>query len=201
MPGGGSSDEPNDTTFTASNATVDAEVSVWTITPDAIDPNDFLASTTSGLVKVEATGGGNRNPAGSNFTSSVAFSLGVSEVANFSFDMTYFLDQSGSNAGSPSLSWSLVNTTTGGVVFNSSDTVASGSSVSISTLSGTLVESGDYVLEIKGELTGPVNGSNKTSEARLDSVSFDVDVTVPEPSSLTLWALALGICLGRKRAA
>jgi len=197
----GPANQPNNTSFTASNATVEAETSAWSIIPDAMDPFDFTASATSGQVSAVATGGGNRNPAGSHFTSTVIFSLGIGESAAFTFDMTYVLQESSSNAGAPSMSWSLVNTTTGNTVFSNSSTTSTtaATSVSIPTLSGSLIEAGTYVLEIRGELTASVNGNGKSSLARLGSTTFDVDVTIPEPTSVMTLAMGALVFFRRRR--
>jgi len=194
--GVGSTNVAGDSSKNVGSVTVTATATNWDIAPSG---EDFIATASSGSVQSVRSGGGNADATGSNYTSSVIFTLGIGETAAYVFDLTYLLD-SDSGGADPAISWQLTHVSSSTTFFTSNtDTTPAGANESISTLSGNLTLAGEYRLEIIGSVSG-TSGNNKTTITSLVSTTFDLTSSVPEPTSFMLSLLGFGLlAFHRKR--
>ena len=176
--GMGSTNIAGDTSKSVRSVTVTATATNWNITQIG---QNFMAAASSGSVQAARSGGGNISVTGSNYTSSVAFELGIGESAAYTFNLTYLLDADNS-AADPAISWQLIHVSSATTIFSNADTTPAGANESIAELSGNLTLAGEYRLEIIGSVSG-ISGNNRTAISSLISTTFDLTSVVPEPSS------------------
>jgi len=169
--------------------------------PINIVDGDFTASLSGagGSITAEhlgGSGGGNRDTTGSNFTSSVTFNVGVSESADYTFNLNYTQVTGTGNASTANLTWRLIFDPDGTASNEFSGTgSAGGTPVSIT---GNLSTPGTYRLEVIGSLTGSHRENAGNSFVTVNDLNFSVDSAIPEPSSMLLLS-ALGIFLFQRK--
>lgn len=151
-----------------------------------------------------ATGNGT-NSVAAQIVYQIAFTLGVSETADVSFDLNYDLTDLANVNGV--ITWSLVgpgsvNVFTPGSI-GTAATAQNLVGVSIAQQTATISTAGTYTLTLTGGVAsiGSTFAKGNTAAVNFNTIDFKVTslTPVPEPSGALLGLLGAGLLIGRRR--
>ena len=164
----------------------DADASSLTETNPNANSFEFTAIDFASASVDRVPGAGNQNPTGSaTATHTIEFELGVNEVVDVSFNLTYSIIESNAEA---EVNWTLNGPDPNTTAIGGTDSTPGTNSSNIQTT--TLSAPGTYTLTITAAIPNQSFGSNRSASANLDSLTFTA-ISVPEPSSTIMLVVGL----------
>ena len=171
----------------------DADASSLIVTSLNANSFEFTGTDFASASVDRIPGAGNQDPAGSaTATHIIEFELGVNELVDVSFNLTYSIIESNADA---EVSWTLNGPDPNTTLIGGTASTPGSNSSGIQT--ATLSPPGTYTLTITAAIPNQSFGSNKSASANLDSLTFTA-ILVPEPSSTIMLVVGLAGFIWRR---
>ena len=171
----------------------DADASSLIVTSLNANSFEFTGTDFASASVDRIPGAGNQDPAGSaTATHIIEFELGVNEVVDVSFNLTYSIIESNADA---EVSWTLNGPDPNTTLIGGTDSTPGTNSSGIQA--ATLSASGTYTLTITAAIPNQSFRSNRSASANLDSLTFTA-ILVPEPSSTIMLVVGLAGFIWRR---
>ena len=171
----------------------DADASSLIVTSLNANSFEFTGTDFASASVDRIPGAGNQGPAGSaTATHIIEFELGVNELVDVSFNLTYSIIESNADA---EVSWTLNGPDPNTTLIGGTASTPGSNSSGIQT--ATLSPPGTYTLTITAAIPNQSFGSNQSASANLDSLTFTA-ILVPEPSSTIMLVVGLAGFIWRR---